>query len=129
MIIIKTFEEIENLDNISEALKEELKNYFREIAKVIVGEAWQSYKLDEVGSIVVIEKADTIEILDKLGLINCGKTIPEILPEFAEKVIVDEIEMLRIVWVFGDSNGISMYCPVGKFGEKFDAWILDFLIE
>jgi hypothetical protein len=57
MIIIKNFHEIENLNNISEALKEELKNYFREIAKGIVGEAWQSYKLDDVGSIVVSKLA------------------------------------------------------------------------
>jgi hypothetical protein len=76
MIIIKTFKEIENLNNVPETLKEELKNYFRGIAKGIVGEAWQSYRLDEIGSIVVIEKADTIEILDKLGLMNGSKTMP-----------------------------------------------------
>lgn len=129
MIIINTFVEIEKINTISEAMKEELKSYFREIAKGIVGEAWQSYSLREVGVIAVIEGDDTIEVLDKYGLVHGSKAIPEIQPEFATRVIVGEIEMLRIIWVFGDCDGLSMYYPVGKFGKKFDNWVSNYIIE
>jgi hypothetical protein len=50
MITVYTFEEIKNLENISEALKEELVRYFQEIAEGIVGEELEEYNLREVGS-------------------------------------------------------------------------------
>ena len=129
MIIINTFEEIKKINTISEAMKEELKSYVREITEGIVGEAWQSYNLSEVGAIAVIEKADTIEVLNKFRLMHGSKAIPEIQPEFATRVIVGEIEMLKIIWVFGDCNGLSMYYPVGKFSKEFDAWVSDYIME
>jgi hypothetical protein len=55
MITIYTLEEIKELRDISEAMEEELQSYFKEIAKGIVGEDWRSYKLEEVGPILVIE--------------------------------------------------------------------------
>ena len=128
MIIINTLNEINSLKFISKPLKEELLKYFKEIAEGIVGETWQDYNLSEVGSIVVIEDDDTIDALDEFGLMQ-GNNIPKVLPEFAQKVIVGETEVLKIIWVFGDSNGLSMYYPVGKFGTKFDDWVFDYLIE
>ena len=128
MIIINTLNEINNLKLISKSLKEELLKYFQEIAEGVVGETWKDYNLSEVGSIVVIEDGDTIDVLDEFGLMQ-GSNIPQLLPEFALKVIIGETEMLKIIWVFGDSNGISMYYPVRKFGEEFDKWVSDYLIE
>lgn len=128
MIIINTLNEINNLNNISKPLKEELLNYFQEITEGIAGEAWKDYNLREVGSIVVIEDNDTSDVLEEFGLMqSCN--IPQLLPEFALKAIVGEIEMLKIIWVFGDSNGISMYYSVGKFGKEFDNWVSDYLIK
>ncbi|EKQ50596.1 MULTISPECIES: hypothetical protein [unclassified Clostridium] len=128
MITIYTYKEIKELANVSSELKEELQTYFQEIAESIAGETWKDYNLSEVGSIVVIEDSDTIYVLDKFGLMQ-GNKVPQILPEFALKVIIDETEMLKIILAFGDSNGISMYYPVGQFGEEFDKWISDYLIE
>lgn len=128
MIIIKTFDEIKNITNISKPLKEELLNYFQEIAENIVGEAWKEYNLSEIGSITVIENDDNIDALDKFGLMQ-GNKIPIVLPEFATKIIVGETEMLKIIWVFGDCNGISVYYPIGKFGAEFDKYISQFVID
>lgn len=128
MIIINTLNEIGNLKLISKLLREELLTYFQEIAESISGETWKDYNLREVGSIVVIEDNDTINVLEEFGLMQ-GNKVPQMLPEFALKVIIDETEMLKIIWVFGDSNGISMYYPVGQFGKEFDNWVSDYLIE
>ena len=128
MIEIYTYKEIKELTKVSNELNKELSTYFQEIAEGIVGEAWKYYNLSEVGSIVVIEDDDTIDALDEFGLMQ-GNNIPRLLPEFVLKVIIGETEMLKIIWVFGDSNGISMYYPVGKFGEEFDNWVFDYLIE
>ncbi|WP_297430543.1 hypothetical protein [Clostridium sp.] len=128
MIIINTYEEIKNITKISKPLQEELLKYFQEITEGIVGKAWKDYNISEVGSIAVIENGDTINILDKFGLMQ-GNKMPKILPEFATKIIVGETEMLKIIWVFGDCNGVSVYYPIGKFGKEFDAWILDYLID
>ncbi|SMC29502.1 hypothetical protein SAMN02745134_03924 [Clostridium acidisoli DSM 12555] len=128
MIIINTLNEINELDNIPKPLKEELLTYFQEIAEGIVGEAWKEYNLSEVGSIAVIEDDDTIDVLDKFGLMQ-GNNVPKVLPEFATRVIVGEAEMLKIIWVFGDCNGLSVYYSVGKFGKEFDAFIADYIIE
>jgi integrase/recombinase XerD len=126
--LINNYKEIIELTNVSNELKEELLTYFQEIAEGIVGEAWKEYNLSEVGSIAVIEDDDTIKVLDKFGLMQ-GNNFPVVLPEFATKIITGETEMLKIIWVFGDCNGVSVYYPVGKFGEEFDAWIADYLID
>ncbi|SFA79981.1 hypothetical protein [Clostridium frigidicarnis] len=111
MIIISTLNEINNLKLISKPLKEELLAYFQEIAEGIVRETWQDYNLSEVGSIVAIEDKDTIDVLDEFGLMQ-GNNMPKVLLEFALRVIVGETEMLKIIWVFGDSNGLSIYSSI-----------------
>lgn len=129
MITIYTLEEIKELENISEALKEELLSYFEEIAKGIVEQEWQVYNLEEVGPILVIEDSDTTDVLDEYGLMQGSKNIPQSLPEFALKVIVGGIEMLKIIWVCNDSFGLSVYYPVGKFGKEFDEFIEEYIME
>lgn len=129
MITIYTYKEIKELANISKPMKDELLKYFEEIAKGIVAEAWQDYNLSEVGPILVIEDNDTIDVLDEYGLMQGNKNIPQALPEFALKVIVGEIEMLKITWVCNDSFGLSVYYPVGKFGKEFDDWVYEYLME
>lgn len=125
MITLYTFEEIEKISTISEAFKEELRIYFREIAEGIVGEAWKSYNLEEVGPIIVIEKEDTVVVLDEYRLMQGSKTIPMFIPEFALKTRVDGRNMLKIVWVCNDSFGLSVYYPIGQFGKEFDEYIIE----
>jgi len=129
MKTIYTLEEIKELSNISGALREELLTYFEEIAKGIAEKEWQAYNLDEVGPILVIEEDDTIDVLDECGLMQGSKNIPQALPEFALKVIVGGIEMLKIIWVCNDSFGLSVYYPVGKFGKEFDEFIEEYIME
>jgi len=129
MITIYTLEEIKELRSISEAMREELLSYFEEIAKGIVEQEWQTYNLEEVGPILVIEDSDTIDVLDEYGLMQGNKYVPQSLPEFALKVIVGGIEMLKIIWVCNDSFGHSVYYPVGKFGKEFDEFIKEYIME
>lgn len=128
MITIYTSEDIKKLQNIHQALKQELQSYFEEIAKGIVGDTWHSYNLEEVGPILVIEDSDTIEVLDEYGIMQGSETVPQSLPEFAEKVTVGNVEMLKIIWVCNDSFGISVYYPVGKFGKEFDEFISEYVL-
>lgn len=129
MITIYTLEEIKVLKNISEALKEELLIYFKEIARGIVEEDWTTYNLEEVGPILVIEDNDTIDVLDEYGLMQGSTTVPQSLPEFALKVMIGNVEMMKIIWVCNDSFGLSVYHPVGKFGQELDNFIREFLME
>ena len=129
MITIYTIEEIKALENVSEPLKNELLTYFEEIARGIVEEDWTTYNLEEVGPILVIEDNDTIDALDEYGLMQGSKTVPQSLPEFALKVKIGNVEMMKIIWVCNDSFGISVYYPVGKFGQEFDDYIREYLME
>lgn len=129
MITIYTLEEIKELRNISEALREELLIYFEEIAEGIVEKEWQTYNLEEVGPILVIEEDDTIDVLEEYGLMQGSKSVPQALPEFALKVIVGGVEILKIIWVCNDSFGLSVYYPVGKFGKEFDEFIMEYIME
>lgn len=128
MITIYTIEEIKALENISTPLKDELLTYFEEIAKGIVEEDWTTYNLAKVGPILVIEDNDTIDALDEYGLMQGGTTVPQSLPEFTLKVTIGNVEMMKIIWVCNDSFGISVYYPVGKFGQEFDDFIIEFLM-
>lgn len=129
MITIYTLKEIQVLRSISKALKDELLSYFEEIAEGIAGEDWETYNLCEVGPILVIESIDTVSILDEYGLMQGNNSIPQSIPEFAQRIDVDGVKMLKIVWVCSDSFGLSVYYPVGKFGKEFDEYVEEHVIE
>lgn len=129
MITIYTLEEIKELKNISGAMRQELLAYFEEIAKGIVEEKWETYNLEEVGPILVIEDDDDVDVLDEYGLMQGSKSVPLALPEFALKVMVGDVEMLKIIWVCNDSFGVSVYYPIGKFSREFDEFIMEYLME
>lgn len=129
MKTIYTFEEIGQINTISEAFKEELIRYFREIAEGIVGDEWREYNLEEVGPILVIETEDTIDVLDEYGLMQGSKTTPIAIPEFTDRVEVDEKDMLRIIWLCNDSYGLSVYYPIGQFGKEFEDYVMRFVME
>lgn len=129
MITIYTLEEIKELKNVSGAMRQELLAYFEEIAKGIVGEKWETYNLEEVGPILVIEDEDAIDVLDEYGLMQGSESVPQALPEFSLKVIVGGIEMLKIIWICNDSFAVSVYYPIGKFSKEFDEFIMEYLME
>lgn len=129
MITIYTLADIEVLNEISDAMKEELLRYFEEISKGIVGQEWKKYNLEEVGPILVIEEDDAVGILDDYGLMQGNKCVPEALPEFALSVNSGKVDMLKIIWVCNDSFGLSVYYPIGKFGEEFEEWVKQYLMD
>lgn len=129
MITIYTLEEMKELKNVSGAMRQDLLTYFEEIAKGIVEEEWETYNLEEVGPILVIEEDDDVDALDEYGFMQGSESIPQALPEFALKVIVGGVEMLKIIWVCNDSFGVSVYYPIGKFSKEFDEFIMEYLME
>ncbi|MBC2582875.1 hypothetical protein [Clostridium sp. DJ247] len=72
MIVINTMEDIKNVkdnNSLPKALMEELEQYFKNIVTNLTGEEiWDSYKLEEYGSIFVMEDTDNPKIMDELGL-------------------------------------------------------------
>jgi hypothetical protein len=129
MMTLYTLEEIQEADNLSVTFRAELERYFRDIAEGIAGDGWKSYSLSEVGPILVIEEEDTAEVLDEYGLMQGSKTIPASLPEFAVRVNVGGVEMLRIIWVCTDYFGLSVYYPAGQFGKEFDEFIMQYAVD
>ena len=129
MITLYTLGEIQEASALSVPLRVELERYFGEIAEDIAGEEWKIYNLSEVGPILVIEKDDTAEVLDEYGMMQGSKMVPTSLPEFAARVNVSGIEMLRIIWVCTDYFGLSVYYPVGQFGKRFDEYIMQFAVD
>lgn len=129
MITIYTFDEIEKINTISDGFKEEVKRYFQEIAEGIVGTEWREYRLEEVGPILVIEEEDKVDVLDEYGLMQGSKTTPFSIPEFVLRANVDGREVMKIIWICDDSFGLSVYYPIGQFGEEFDKYIMEFLMD
>lgn len=37
--------------------------------------------------------------------------------------------MNTIVWVYSDSLGVTVYYTKGKFGQEFEQWIEDYLMD
>jgi hypothetical protein len=68
-------------------------------------------------------------VLDEYGLMQGNKSVPQALPEFALKVIVGGVEILKIIWICNDSFGVSVYYPIGKFSKEFDEFIMEYLME
>lgn len=63
----------------------------------------------------MIEDSDAMDVLDEYGLMRGSKSVPQALPEFAIKVVVGGVEMLKIIWVCNDSFGLSplyVLCPI-----------------
>jgi hypothetical protein len=129
MITIYTLEKIKELRSITEAMRQELLSYFEEIARGIVEQEWQEYNLEEVGPILVIEDEDTIDVLDEYGLMQGNRSVPQSLPEFVINVKVGNVQMLKIIWVCNDSFGLSVYYPAGKFGQEFDDFLKEYIME
>ena len=128
MIIINTLQEIEKAEITPKELKEEVLQYFQEIAEREVDKYWKMYDLKEVGDIVIIEDDDSIEVLNKYNLLD--KTSKKITstPEFTEIISVGGIEVMKTTWILGDSFGITLYHKIGKLGTENENFINQYKI-
>lgn len=128
MIIINTLQEIEKAEITPKELKEEVLQYFQEIAEREVDKYWKMYDLKEVGDIVIIEDDDSIEVLNKYNLLD--KTSKKITstPEFTGIISVGGIEVMKTTWILGDSFGITLYHKIGKLGTENENFINQYKI-
>lgn len=76
MIRINRLEDITESNRLKMEMKRELKGYFREIAESIAGEEWETYSLEEIGEILIIEEDDAIDVLDEYGIMQGSNTNP-----------------------------------------------------
>lgn len=118
MIIINTLQDIEKAEITSKELKEEILQYFQEIAESEVDKYWKMYDLKEVGDIVIIEDDDSIEVLNKYNIIDKASKKITSTPEFTEIISVGGIEVMKTTWILGDSFGITLYHKIGKLGTE-----------
>ena len=118
MIIINTLEDIEKAEITPKELKEEILQYFQEIAESVVDKYWKLYNLKEVGDIVVLEDNDSIEVLNKYSLLDKQSKKIKSIPEFTEVIVIGNVEIMKTTFVLGDSFGITLYHKIGKLGTE-----------
>ena len=128
MIIINTLQDIEKAEITPKELKEEVLQYFQEIAEREVDKYWKMYDLKEVGDIVIIEDDDSIEVLNKYNLLDKASKKITSTPEFTEIISVGGIEVMKTTWILGDSFGITLYHKIGKLGTENENFINQYKI-
>ena len=128
MIIMNTLEDIEKAEITPRELKEEILQHFQEIAESVVDKYWKMYNLKEVGDIVVIEGDDSIEVLNKYNLMDKQLRKINVLPEFTEIIVIDDVEIMKSTFILGDSFGITLYHKIGKLGTENEIFLKEYEI-
>ena len=128
MIIINTLEDIEKAEITPRELKEEILQHFQEIAESVVDKYWKMYNLKEVGDIVVLEDDDSIEVLNKYNLMDKQLRKINVLPEFTEIIVIDDVEIMKSTFILGDSFGITLYHKIGKLGTENEDFLKEYKI-
>lgn len=128
MIIINTLEDIEKAEITPRELKEEILQHFQEIAESVVDKYWRMYNLKEVGDIVVLEDDDSIEVLNKYNLLDKQSKKIISIPEFTEIIVIDDVEIIKITFILGDSFGITLYYKSGKLGTENEYFLKGYKI-
>ncbi|GAA0124051.1 hypothetical protein SDC9_118595 [bioreactor metagenome] len=128
MMIINTLEDIEKAEITPRELKEEILQHFQEIAESVVDKYWKMYNLKEVGDIVVLEDDDSIEVLNKYNLMDKQLRKINVLPEFTEIIVIDDVEIMKSTFILGDSFGITLYHKIGKLGTENEDFLKEYKI-
>ena len=128
MIIINTLEDIEKAEITPRELKEEILQHFQEIAESVVDKYWRMYNLKEVGDIVVLEDDDSIEVLNKYNILDKQSKKIISIPEFTEIIVIDDVEIIKITFILGDSFGITLYYKSGKLGTENEYFLKGYKI-
>jgi hypothetical protein len=121
---IRTIEEVDQIAGVTEALRSHIKEYCNNLL-----EEYNITDLAEVGEILVVQGKESIHVLAEIGLLQDKEQALASLPEFAEIIQVGEQQLLRIIWVCSDCFGYIMYYKPHAFGETFDQWLQEYLVE
>ena len=76
------------------------------------------YNLKEVGDIIVLEDDDLIEVLNKYNLMDKQLRKINVLPEFTEIIVIDDVEIMKSTFILGDSFGITLYHKISKLSTE-----------
>ena len=128
MIIINTLEDIEKAEITPKELKEEILQYFQEIAESVVDKYWKMYNLKEVGDIVVLEGDDSIEVLNRYNLLDKQSKKITLIPEFTEVIVIGDVKMIKTTFILGDSFGITLYHKSGKLGIENENFLKEYKV-
>ena len=87
------------------------------------------YNLKEVGDIIVLEDDDLIEVLNKYNLMDKQLRKINVLPEFTEIIVIDDVEIMKSTFILGDSFGITLYHKIGKLGTENEIFLKEYEIK
>ena len=128
MIIINTLGDIEKSEITPKELKEEILQHFQEIAESVVDKYWKMYNLKEVGDIVILEDDDSIEVLNKYNIVDTHSKKITSIPEFTEVIVIADVEIMKTIFILGDSFGITLYHKNGKLGTDNENFLMKYKI-
>lgn len=124
MKIITKWEHIKQLEGvITDALREEIKHYYRGIALEMGEEAVEAFDMVGIGIIAILEAGDDISNLPSIGMTIQTITLLEAIPEF-----IDEINLVGEIWyrvtvILSADVGRVIYIPKSLFTEELETWI------
>ena len=133
MITINTLDDIRELGQegrLPKVLVDELEQYFKDIVTNLTGKViWDSYNLEEDGSIYILESTDNPKRMDELGFSEEDGGLFGATPEFVIIIELGKVEYYKIVIACNNTCSMVLYCAVGTFGEEFDEYIKEFVID
>lgn len=119
MIVINTMADIRMIkeqNKLPKPLIKELEHYFKDIVTNITGkEIWDKYNIKYYGSICVMENTDNPRLITT--------------PKFATMIEIDGIEYYKIVISRDDDSSIVVFSAVNVFGDEFELYINQFVID
>jgi hypothetical protein len=126
MIVINTMEDIREVKESNKlpiSLLEELERYFKDIVRNLTGgDDFESYNLQEYGSIFVAESGDNPRNVEGIELFDAPI-------EFVTLIEIGGIEYYKIVIVCNNESAIVVFCTAYSFGKEFESYIQDFVID
>ena len=51
-----------------------------------------------------------------------------VLPEFTEIIVIDDVEIMKSTFILGDSFGITLYHKIGKLGTENEIFLKEYEI-
>lgn len=89
MKVITSWNQIQQLDNITPSQKSELKRYFKELVTEMLDEPdYKHHDIGYVGLIAVMESNDDIHHLPLLGMTQETVTLLESIPEYIDALTI-----------------------------------------
>ena len=125
MKIITKWEHIKQLEGvISDALREEIKHYYRGLALEMGEKAVKAFDMVGIGIIAVWEVGDDISNLPSIGMTVETITLLEAIPEFIDEINLDNEIWYRVTLILSADVGRVIYIPQSLVAIELEAWIV-----